>query len=421
MKQVLRIFAKDVRHQRIEILVSLAFTALLAFTYHKRWEASPYGDAVSFSPGGLLGSLPYLLTLIVPLSWWLLISTAVHEEKLVGDRQFWVARPYEWTRLLTAKVLFLITFACIPLLLAQCFMLSRAGFPATHYLLPILLNLLFLTCLLVLPQVAVASLTKNLGQMALTLLGVAVCFIVVQLLAQYLPEDRVAIPYVDSLGAAILIGLCLSIIAVQYARRKTRTSWILLAVALAVVFGTSAMDGAPDDASINKKYSPKSPAPGVQFRYQEDEKDGVGPSAFVARTNSRIGVYIPVHVSGVANGTIETPEFLKVTLEAPGGPRWTSVWQSISMERFFPAEEKTAAARFTMPRAVYDRFEGKPLNVKIAFAMTQANAVNVIRLPLGTRDFTVPGLGICTPLTGFWNGPRKSAGWHAARPCSSQI
>jgi len=29
----------------------------------------------------------------------------VHAESLVGDRQFWITRPYEWKKLLTAKAL----------------------------------------------------------------------------------------------------------------------------------------------------------------------------------------------------------------------------------------------------------------------------------------------------------------------------
>ena len=36
MKQILRIFAKDARHQWLEILISFAVTAALVFTCHHR-------------------------------------------------------------------------------------------------------------------------------------------------------------------------------------------------------------------------------------------------------------------------------------------------------------------------------------------------------------------------------------------------
>lgn len=417
MKQVLHIFAKDTRHQWIEILVSFTFLALLAVTYHQRWLVTPYGGAVSLSPGGLLSNGTYLLTVIVPLSWWLLISTLVHQENLPGDRQFWLTRPYEWKKLLAAKLMFLILFIFVPMLLAQCFMLSQAGFQPIASFARILLNLLFLMCILVLPIVALSTVTRNFGQLALALLGGTVLIITTQLLTQYAPEDRVAVRYANSIGFTIVISLCLFVVALQYARRKTRVSWILLAGVLLVVFGTSAMDGAPDDASMDRRYAPQSQTvAGVQLTYHQDEQEGVGPSAFVARTNDRIGISIPLQVSGVVNGTIVTPDFLKVTLESPGGSRWTSVWQAVSMDRFFPGQEKTAEARFTMPRALFDTFKGKPLNVKVVFALTQTKAVKVTRLPLGTGDFTVEGLGICTPLTGFLERPAEFSGLMCRAP-----
>lgn len=116
MKQVLHIFAKDVRHQWLEILISLAFVVALAVTSPSRTVAM-YG-VVSYSPLGMVGNMPDWLVFIIPLSWWLLISPLVHEEKLVGDRQFWITRPYEWKKLLAAKALFLAAFIYLPLLLA---------------------------------------------------------------------------------------------------------------------------------------------------------------------------------------------------------------------------------------------------------------------------------------------------------------
>ena len=130
MKQILRIFVKDARHQWFEILIPIA--VIFSPGVHLSLSVADRSD-VGWQPIGLLpfvgsvGDLPSLLVLLVPLSWWLLISPLVHAEKLVGDRQFWITRPYEWKKLLAAKVLFLIVFLYIPLLLAQCLMLAKAG------------------------------------------------------------------------------------------------------------------------------------------------------------------------------------------------------------------------------------------------------------------------------------------------------
>jgi hypothetical protein len=405
MKQILHIFVKDARHQWLEILVSLAVTVALVFTCRSRWHtgAMLHGSAVSFSTFELLGDLPALLVLIVPLSWWLLISPVIHEEKLVGDRQFWITRPYEWKKLLAAKMLFLVVFLYAPLLLAQCVILAEAGFTPFSSFRGLLYGSLLLTCVLVLPLIALATVTKNFARMTLAVLGAAICLTAIVLLASNLPPDRVAIQYGREIAAFFVLCLCVAVVVLQYARRSVKVSWVLLALLPVVLFGASIMDGTPNNSVMDRNYphSQRTVA-SAQLAYQG--KEGAGPSAYVAQKRDRVGISIPVLVSGVADGTVTIPDFLKVTLQAPGGGRWTSVWQTYSDDKFFPGE-KVVSARFTMPRAIYDNFLGKPLNLQVTFALMQAHAGNVEQITLGHDDFAVSGLGICTPITDFAERP----------------
>ena len=91
------------------------------------------------------GFLAGLLTVLIPVSWWLLIARVIHAETLVGDRQFWLTRPYEWKKLLGAKALFLAVFLYLPLLIAQCLLLFRAGFHPLSFIPGLLFNLLLIT------------------------------------------------------------------------------------------------------------------------------------------------------------------------------------------------------------------------------------------------------------------------------------
>src|ERR1019366_2735234 len=166
MKQILHIFVKDARHQWLEILLSLAVTLALVLTCRSRWHTGAVLYA-SFLPFGSMSDLPALLVLVVALSWWLLISPVIHEEKLVGDRQFWITRPYEWKKLLAAKVLFLIVFLYVPLLSAQCVILAKAGFTPFSFFRGLLYDSLLLTGILVLPLVALATVTRNFARMTL--------------------------------------------------------------------------------------------------------------------------------------------------------------------------------------------------------------------------------------------------------------
>jgi hypothetical protein len=416
MKQILHIFVKDARHQWLEILISLAVTVALVFTCRSRWHTGSmmYGGAISYSLFGLVSNFPSLLVLIVPLSWWLLISPVVHEEKLVGDRQFWITRPYEWKKLLAAKVMFLIVFLYVPLLLAQCVILAEAGFTPFASLSGLLYGSLLLTCVLVLPLIVLAAVTKNFARMTLAVLGATICLIAIVLFASNLPPDRVAIQYGREAVVFLALCLCVAVVVLQYARRSLKVSWVLLALLPVLLVGAAIMDGAPNNAVMDRNYAHSQQAvAAAQFTYQE--KQGPGPSAYVALNRDRVGIAIPILVSGVADGTVTIPDFLKVTLQAPGGARWTSVWQGYSENKFFPGEN-VAIARFTMPRAVYDSFLGKPLRVQVTFALTQAHAGNAQQLTLGQGDFSVSGVGVCTSITGFAERPDEIGGLNCRAP-----
>jgi hypothetical protein len=318
--------------------------------------------------------------------------------KTVGDRQFWITRPYDWKKLLAAKVLFLIVFLYVPLLLAQCAMLAEAGFTPFLSFPGLLRDSRSLTCLLVLPLVVLATVTRNFARMTLAVLGAAVCFIAFLLLALNAPPDRIAIPHENEIEFLLALGLCGAVVVVQYARRNAKVSWILLAL-LVVIVGVSALGGAPDNAQMDHNYPPgQRGVATAQFAYQQTV--ATAPSAFVTQRRDRVGISIPVLVSGVPDGSVTIPDFLQVTLQAPGGVRWTSVWQTATMDKFLPGE-RVANAQFTMSRAAYDEFKEKALNLQVTFALTQARVEKVERLTLGQKDFAVPGVGICSPVKGF--------------------
>jgi len=132
--QVLHIFRKDARHHWPEILVSLLLLSL--YTWHSARQAGP---APFFVPGYPTTSafaivLAEILPLVLVVAWFFLIFRLVQEESLIGDRQFWVTRPYQWPSLLAAKVLFVVIFIHIPLFFAQCLLLKIAGFPIAPHL-----------------------------------------------------------------------------------------------------------------------------------------------------------------------------------------------------------------------------------------------------------------------------------------------
>ena len=115
--QIVHIFRKDIRRHWREIALSLATLAAFAWNEPSLW----WPQRVDEYPARLIFSGWY--TPMVLIGWSLLIVRVVQEEPLVGDRQFWVTRPYDWEKLLTAKALFLVVFVNLPLFIVQMVLL----------------------------------------------------------------------------------------------------------------------------------------------------------------------------------------------------------------------------------------------------------------------------------------------------------
>ncbi len=110
MKQVLHIFLKDVRHYWRESVASMALVAAFGWNEVRGWRIED-NFAVGISGIGGLFSYRFLSGLVValvPIAWSFAVVRVIQGESLVGDRQFWLTRPYEWQKLLAAKVLFVL-------------------------------------------------------------------------------------------------------------------------------------------------------------------------------------------------------------------------------------------------------------------------------------------------------------------------
>jgi hypothetical protein len=138
MNQILHIFKKDAVRHWPEILISLT---LLGFS--TRHELHPWEN----SSGALYSSMPTFFVLasrfITPATilFWIFLSVrVVHGESLVGDRQWWVTKPYEWWNLLAAKFLFILIFVSVPLFHVHLLILHHFGFSVLPNLPALLLS-----------------------------------------------------------------------------------------------------------------------------------------------------------------------------------------------------------------------------------------------------------------------------------------
>jgi len=387
MNQILHIFRKDVRQFWREIALSLGLLA--AFTWYKpgEWLSDP-------DPAKWRGFLAPLLM----FGWGVLIVRDIQAEVLVGDRQFWVTRPYERTKLLAAKILLVVVVVNLPLLIADAILLRRAGFPLVPHVPGLLWLQLFLTLLLVLPVVTLGTVTSSVGQAVLVVLGVCLYFIASMMLSEATARShwpRVVMSLPSSLLPIILIGTFVAVIALQYAWRKTTLARGLLlglaAALLLIALGTTPPPPPPWVPDPREyPFLAAGEKPPVQLAF-----DPKGPKSEPAYGRKKqVRVRIPLQASGQAKDSLVQTDGIMVTIDAGGRLQWSSAWQRGSGPFLFPGQEQSHVD-FAVDRDFLERTKTLPVTVQMSFVMTVLGQKDGRRVFITNKDFAVPRVGFC--------------------------
>ena len=326
MNQIAHIFKKDVRHHWIEIVLCQA--ALVAYAWHEVYEWRPHETAFGFSR-----YWPTAIYVLLPVSWWLLISRVVQSESLVGDRQFWITRPYEWKKLLAAKALMILVFINLPLFCAQVFFLLKANFAPWPYLPGLWFMQLMLILIPFVPIMAMAVVTRNIAQGLLGVLGIILFIAGMLVLDTYMPGAAAADANIsDWMEGALVIIACIMAIGVQFKWRKTGRARMFLAsapVALLILFvaGPYLVHGESDSPVLSGSSAPFQAAlygkPSVPKTPPDKDED--------------VTISVPMVTPGPRAGYMAQINAVRLRLESQDGTRWDSKWQSV-YNFFFPAK-----------------------------------------------------------------------------------
>ncbi len=397
MSQILHIFKKDVRHLWPEILVSLALT--VAFV------RLSFGGESNFSVSGspYLPIVASLVTALVPVGWWVLAARLIFDESLVGEGQFWITRPYQWKKLLAAKALFVLAFLYLPIFVAQVVLLAAAGFHPFAYLPGLLYNLILITGVLILPIVAIATVTSNFSRLVVTVLGAVVYLaLILWMLAFVSPPDQFGFenPYAGKLAFALYFFTFVVVIVLQYATRHTwRSRWLLLGLPFLVIACSAAW---PIQRVVHHLYPPlaASEQPPVQLTFdpQPDRQSNVNPS----HERSRVDLYLPVIVSGVSSGFLIRNQAVQVSIEAPTGLRWRSKWQNVSS--YYRPDTTQSFIDVPIDERFLGSVKATPVTVTLNFALVELRAGATVTNQAGDQSFSTAG-GMCSVSDAFGTYP----------------
>ena len=390
MKQVWLILWKDVRHLWPQLSVYAVLLVAFAWASPQTWPGS--------TPNSFLPIFVTLLKVLLPISQFVLITSVVHEDRLVGDQQFWITRPYDWRSLLGAKLLFVLTCVILPFVLMQWWLLYVAGLDLLTAKVGMASSLLRFTLAAWLPLMLIASVTDTLA-MAFTLL--AACLVVWVGLLQFIlsgTEPRMSPPFEFPMFGALFGISLLAILSYQFARRRTAHSRIAIAATLALlllfIFGYDRQGfGAPVKELIRSHYE-------VQSNGSLQMVFGPGPVPYEERGQDLqylrhyIEVKLPIRLEGLPADARIRETNVAVILTA-NGMHYATPWQNATITEH--------AIGFTVPKDIFARIEGEEIGLHLELIgeemrpvrTEQVAAADRFQGPMGINCLLVDGAAFC--------------------------
>jgi hypothetical protein len=346
MNRAIRIFRKDVAHLRPQIL---AFVGLLAAFYAD--------DVFSGDFNGIsIVTLDGLILAALPLSCWLLVTSLIQQEPAVGDRQYWLTRPFNRTDLLAAKALFLVTFVLAPVFVCQALMLAQMPQPPGLDVAALLAKQAFFLAWYVLPIAAMAAVTRNLGEAFLgsliVLLGYSL-FLSVPVRSGWNGLLWIR----EILTAAIALGGGAVVIYLQYTRRRTILGRGVLAGVLLFVGATLALPPVQAAFRVQSWFSSQPVDPNAVRISFDDRHDAAGKPVF---DSPSVGLRIPLRVEDVPPGLEIIADW--VSLESP----WRSGWSGL----VYLSRKPDWSIQLAIPASAYQPFKDAPVRLRGSLDLT---------------------------------------------------
>ncbi|MBV8804953.1 MAG: hypothetical protein JO042_07895, partial [Sinobacteraceae bacterium] len=186
-----------------------------------------------------------LLRLMTP-AWFIgLIAIAVavvHEDTIPGVDQDWLVRPLQRRDLLLAKMLFVLGTVCLPMLVFNVAHVLVLGFPLVSSVADAFYKEIYLFICLLVPAMAVASATRNMRELVVLVVGLVVLYAAsLWVGAMLFGEDRcptcdTSVSWLQHLlqHVGLLVGSAV-VLALQYYRRRTRISRMILAAGVVLL------------------------------------------------------------------------------------------------------------------------------------------------------------------------------------------
>ena len=318
----------------------------------------------------------------------------VQGESLLGDREFWMSRPYRWPQLMAAKALFLVLCLNGPLFLAEIFLLHHAGLPLTASTFAGLLLLQFeFAVFLTFPAAVLATITESLVQWVLVILGLLLFALVLSWLPwNKLPATLAGQENIASyLGAAIVIPALAFALFWQYARRRVWQSRLFL---LFAIFAVPSCLLIAHTGTMRSNAYPERSIDQLSFHISTTSKDG-GHEYYRNSLSVGSAIGLPLTATFSDADTLLKADGYRITLTGDNGWHWQSPWTNRSIQ-LSPDEPRTTVD-FNMPDELLGSLSQVHPKATVELAFTLYHLDPAERVPTVSYAFQLPGINCHWP------------------------
>jgi hypothetical protein len=400
MRHALVIFRKDVRHLRVQLA---GFAALMGIF---GWIEAVLPRRREFQ------SFPFTFEILLLIAGAYLAVMTMHQEALPGDRQYWLTRPISRGSLWFAKAIFVVVFFNLPVFAGNLAAIVANGLSPASYLLPVIAKQLFLTAFLILPALALASITRDLTQFVIGLFAVFALVLAPALAFSDFPASTNwgGFSWIrSSVVAMIAMSASAAVLTVQYRQRRTLVS---RAIAIAGVLVCAAAPGLGLwHAAFQLQRGTPPSALQLTLDATRDLAPGRGVLGKAPGSDAYVRIVLPVRLSGLPAGTQLLSERIAAQIHTANGSGWSSGWNDaggtyrLEGEKTLLPQDGPYWQYFYIDHAIYERIKDAPADLRTSSAFTLLSAPTTTRLPTPTRSALVPAFGYCaTGANGLGGG-----------------
>jgi hypothetical protein len=397
MRQALWILQKDIRHlwPRAAVFVCLA-------VLYANGDASAPGNPRLEGAGVVFSFALWLAAAFLAVS-------VVHEDRLVGDRKFWITRPYSWKSLLLAKGLFVLLFLHLPLLLAQIAELEWNGLSPLHYGPQLLWRQITFAAWTIFPCAALAAITRNLVQVVVTSLAALVVFVAAMFELEYnWLYGRAVVPVDTACHAALAMLFAGLACWYQFARRSAFLArcWFVCGLVASLTW----FPVIPWSAAFAWLVWRSPAIDAAAVRLAPDAPRRVGGGWGFGVDGDKVLIFFPIQVAGIPEGTVVYSEGVKIALRSGSGKTWISSWSragditdhtllAVSKHPFLPGAGAPYWLVAHVDKRFFDAFSTEPVHVRATVAFTLLDRARTTQFNAWEKVQPIADHGFCYPVT----------------------